>query len=302
MPWIESPFFDSELAEADLAASDKQFVQTFADQGYVAFDTGIDTKVFDRIITALAPKYEEGLIKGEAIAQHRLQDAWKYNDDVKAIAADPFILGRLELLYRRRPIPFQTLNFDVGTQQRTHSDMMHFSSIPERFMCGVWVALEDVTLDNGPLHYYPGSHKLPFYNMTDVGIKATRSLEASNRYMDYADHYEEFIAKVAVNKGLKKELALIKKGQALIWAANLLHGGEPITRPGSTRHSQVNHYYFEDCVYYSPIFTDFALQDVFLRKIVDIGTGKEVPNRYLGETVSVKRTGSSRSNAYSRIF
>ena len=31
-------------------------------------------------------------------------------------------------------------------------------------MCGVWVALEDITEDNGPLHYYPGSHRLPDYD------------------------------------------------------------------------------------------------------------------------------------------
>ncbi len=43
--------------------------------------------------------------------------------------------------------------------------MVHFNSIPQRFMCGVWVAMEDIAPDNGPLHYYPGSHKLPFYDM-----------------------------------------------------------------------------------------------------------------------------------------
>ena len=33
--------------------------------------------------------------------------------------------------------------------------------MPEGFMCGVWVALEDMDMENGPLVYYPGSHKLP---------------------------------------------------------------------------------------------------------------------------------------------
>ena len=30
-------------------------------------------------------------------------------------------------------------------------------------MCGVWVALEEVTPDNGPLCYYPGSHRWAGY-------------------------------------------------------------------------------------------------------------------------------------------
>lgn len=287
MPWIESPFFRAELEASGLSPADKQFVRDFAENGYVIIDTGIDPAFLDATREELRPCFgmPTHTATDEHHAQHRLLDAWRFNDKVRQIAGNADILRRLELLYRRRPIPFQTLNFDVGTQQRTHSDMIHFSSIPERFMCGVWLAFEDVGPDNGPLHYYPGSHKLPFYSMTEIGIKASRSKELANVYMDYSDHYEEFIARVAVSQGIPKHTAQVKKGQALIWAANLLHGGEPILRPGSTRWSQVTHYYFEDCVYYTPLFTDFALKDIFLREITDICTGMVVPNKYLGETV-----------------
>lgn len=287
MPWIESPFFQKELEAANLSDADKAFVRDFATNGYVIFDPGIDTAVFDAVIKDLGERFKENQAKhgSNHHGAHRIQDAWQFNENVKAIATHKPILDKLELLYRRRPIPFQTLNFDVGTQQRTHSDMIHFSSIPERFMCGVWIALEDVTEENGPLHYYPGSHKLPFYNMTDIGVKASEGKKAANMYMDYSDYYEEFIEQVAINQGLKKEKLLIKKGQGLIWAANLLHGGEPILRPGATRYSQVSHYYFADCVYYTPLFTDFAIKEIFLRNIVDISTGLPVENKYLGETV-----------------
>jgi len=30
-------------------------------------------------------------------------------------------------------------------------------------MCGVWLALEDIDADNGPLIYYPGSHRGPHF-------------------------------------------------------------------------------------------------------------------------------------------
>jgi hypothetical protein len=45
------------------------------------------------------------------------------------------------------------------------------------------------------------------------------------------------------------------KGQALIWAANLLHGGSVQHDPARTRWSQVTHYYFRDCIYYTPAFS-----------------------------------------------
>jgi ectoine hydroxylase-related dioxygenase (phytanoyl-CoA dioxygenase family) len=195
------------------------------------------------------------------------------------------ILKKLTLLYRRKPIPFQTLNFSVGTQQRTHSDMIHFSSIPERFMCGVWMAMEDVHADNGPLHYYPKSHKLPFYEMKDMGIKGSEGLKMKNEYMDYGHYYENFIAAVVDDLSLEKKTLDIKKGQALIWSANLLHGGDKINNPGLTRNSQVTHYYFEDCIYYTPLFSDLAIKKMDIRTITDISTGQVVKNKYFGAVV-----------------
>lgn len=287
LPWIESPFFERLLAEANLGDNDKNFVTAFAEKGYVIIDPQIDEALIERVKRDLADAHLRYSTKNYAkhFSPHRIQDAWRFSEDVRQIALSKFVLQKLELLYRRRPIPFQTLNFDRGTQQSTHSDMIHFSSIPERFMCGVWLALEDTTEDNGPLHYYPGSHKLPFYNMCDMGVKASDSLKMKNGYMDYSDYYETFIQEMIENLGLRKEKLLIKKGQALIWAANLLHGGEPIHKAGSTRHSQVTHYYFEDCAYYTPLFTDMLIKKIFLRHITDISTGREVPNKYLGAVV-----------------
>jgi ectoine hydroxylase-related dioxygenase (phytanoyl-CoA dioxygenase family) len=39
---------------------------------------------------------------------------------------------------------------------------MHFHSAPAGFMCGLWIALEDVRPEAGPLIYYPGSHRSPY--------------------------------------------------------------------------------------------------------------------------------------------
>lgn len=287
LPWIESPFFESELNSAELSPQDKEFVQHYAENGYVIFDTGLSNELIEKAKVDLVDAYKASHAKtpDNFESSYKIQDAWRYNPEVKAIASSPVILDKLRLLYKRRPIPFQTLNFSAGSQQDTHSDMIHFSSIPERFMCGVWVALEDITEDCGPLHYYPKSHKLPFYNMSDMGVKASDSKKDKNIYMDYSDYYVVFIQEVIKSLGLQKKTLTIKKGQALIWAANLLHGGEPIMRPGSTRHSQVTHYYFEDCTYFTPLFTDFAIKQVFLRYITDITTGRQIDNKYLGEVV-----------------
>ena len=99
----------------------------------------------------------------------RRLEAWTVSQPIRRLACHPKVLELLRFLHRREPIPFQTLNFLVGTEQSAHSDAFHFSSLPAGFMCGVWIALEDVTEDNGPLVYYPGSHHLPELRVDQLG-------------------------------------------------------------------------------------------------------------------------------------
>lgn len=280
LPWTDAPFFEKELAGSGLSEADKTFVKNFADNGYAVIDPEIDDTTIDAIIKELAPRFDK-ITDGNL----RIQDAWRFNEHVRKLAASDAVLHKLRLLYRREPIPFQTLNFPVGTQQKTHSDMIHFNSIPGRFMCGVWTAFEDIKDDNGPLHYYPGSHKLPFYDMIDIGVKASSTLEMKKMIMAYAENYEVFIEQMIQALDLQKATLNIKKGQSLIWAANLLHGGEKITRPGASRHSQVTHYYFEDCIYYVPRLSDVAINKLYLSDLINIKTGDKVVSTYFGEEV-----------------
>jgi hypothetical protein len=68
----------------------------------------------------------------------------------------------------------------------------------------------------------------------------------------------------------------------LIWAANLLHGGSRQTDPDLTRWSQVTHYYFDGCCYYSPMESDPFYGRIFFRRPKNIGTGTVMPNIYSG--------------------
>jgi hypothetical protein len=129
---------------------------------------------------------------------------------------------------------------------------MHFNSMPSGYMCGAWVALEDIDLDNGPLVYYPGSHKLP--ELTVEHINRVFPPE-SDFYTteDLYSRYERLIDSRIERFELKPEYGVLKKGEALIWAANLLHGGAPQNDRGRTRYSQVTHYFFQGCRYYTPL-------------------------------------------------
>ena len=144
---------------------------------------------------------------------------------------------------------FQSINFLSGSQQRTHSDSIHMSTFPLGGMAAAWVALEDITLDNGPLHYYPGSHKLPYYLNADYHNEGSDWLIGDKDY----SAYEGFIAGRVAELGLQKQVFLARKGDVFIWHANLMHGGEPHRNPALTRKSMVFHYFSRAHICYHEI-------------------------------------------------
>lgn len=290
IPLIESPLFALQRDGMGLTTEEERIAADLNGRGYAVLDfpdPQIDARI-DRIKANLGPRYpgidfanpQSDKTQGE----RRIQDAWKFDDDVRAIATNQAILDLLGKLYGRGAFPFQTLNFPVGTQQDAHTDAVHFSSLPERFMCGVWLAMEDIGPEAGPLFYLPGSHRWPPLNNSLIGRRGHGSTLNSAQ-----DPYAQAWRMLREAYGATEEMFLARKGQALIWTANLLHGGSHQTDPRLTRWSQVTHYYFDDCIYYTPAYSDEALGRLSLREHRSITDGQPRPNTYLGEVLKEPR-------------
>lgn len=237
------------------ALTDQQREQ-FDRDGYLKFDPEIPEDVLDRVVSDLSDHYSfenPGHVVDELGVGYtsgpnpRVQYAWKISDAVHQVTLAPKVLAVLEALYGRKPKAAQTLNFMTGTEQAAHVDGMYFNSQPPGWMCGVWVALEDVDMDNGPLVYYPGSHKLPLPTWEELGGEPDRSqFEAQDDWVnERVTRYQAYVAREIESYDREPEYGLMQKGQALIWAAHLIHGGSPQRDRGRTRQSQVTHYYFE---------------------------------------------------------
>ncbi|MGE3171530.1 MAG: phytanoyl-CoA dioxygenase family protein [Planctomycetota bacterium] len=291
VPLIESPFFDEWLAQSGLDEETRRIAIDLRRDGYAVFDFPADD--FDDLADRARDDVgdmREGHLQTDARTGIRplvldmaygvrVQDAWAQSQAVRDIACNPRILELLRILYGRRGWPFQTLNFSCGTQQPYHSDSVHFSTVPERFMCGVWVAFEDIDGDNGPLVYYPGSHQWPIYGNEHVGHWAE---DAGTRNQET---HRELWNRGVKAFGLERKQFRARRGQALLWMANLLHGGDTQLDPKRTRWSQVTHYYFDDCAYVTPVFSDPIYGRWFYRNPIDLTTGQRVENRYLGRTI-----------------
>lgn len=261
-PLCDTPLY-ARPERAALNGADRALADEFAERGFVIIDLALADETIAGIIDRMAPLFPAG-------ADRRVLNAWRKVEAVRALALHEQALATLEMLYGRTPFAFQTLNFPVGTEQLTHSDTIHFDSTPHDFMAGVWVALEDTDAGNGPLHYYPGSHRLPRVTLETMGLRGGRLSGSAN----YRQHYEPTIQRLVREHGLAREEAHLKRGQALIWAANLLHGGCPIREPGRSRHSQVTHYYFEGCTYWTPLLSRRNRR--FERYPYNVRTGRNV--------------------------
>ena len=202
-------------------------------------------------------------------ASLRVQDAWQHSEAVRELALLPEIAAMLQVCWGRQPFAFQTLNFPVGTQQHLHSDAVHFHSEPPGFMCGVWVALEDIHPDSGPLEYVPGSQRLPYLQAADVGVQQQPGVTPDQTI--FHDYWQAAVA----SDGFQRETFTPRLGQALIWSANLIHGGSAVENLQRSRWSQVTHYFFEGCRHYTPMLSDWPQGPVAWRNPFDIARGCE---------------------------
>lgn len=216
----------------------------FAERGALVVDTGLPVAVLDRARADAARLIAERPFDPES--PDRVQDAWRASRAVHDVAIAPAVLAALADLYGDDARPFQTLNFAVGTEQAAHADTVHFNTDPPGRMCGVWVALEDIDADAGPVFALPGTHRWPELTPSDWGAAPGT---------EHYERYEAHIAGLVADAGLEPEPALLVKGQALIWAGNLLHGGLPRRDPARTRHSQVTHYFFAADRYWTPLLS-----------------------------------------------
>lgn len=253
LPWLDVPG-GLERAMADprfekLSPAFREQVKQWPENGYMILEGFVSPENCDRISADLERMIAQKEVDFD-YTESRVMNAWKHSGTIRSVISDPKLTELLGFTLNRPVVPFQTISFLKGSQQKTHSDFIHMTTEPVGYLCAIWVALEDLTEDCGPLHYYPGSHRLPYILGEDFEHSSTTAFVGDDLY----GNYEKAIAREVEEKQLKKKIFLAKKGDLLVWHANLLHGGEKVTREGASRKSLVAHYFCKgDIVCYHEI-------------------------------------------------
>jgi ectoine hydroxylase len=232
---------------ADFSKPVQEKLKNWSSNGYLILEKFFEDKTCDSVNAEIERLQKNG--KLDFTYGNKLMFANKKSKLIKSIANDPQLKKILSFILDKDIVAFQTINFLHGSQQRAHSDSIHMTTYPLGYLVAAWIALEDVTHENGPLFYFPGSHKLPYLLNNDFNEGATFLTLGKKDYVDYEDVLEELVAQ----KGYEQKEFLARKGDVLIWHANLVHGGAPILNKESTRKSMVVHYYAIDVIKYHEI-------------------------------------------------
>lgn len=272
-PWLESPFAERLIDESHLSDKWKKRCRFYVKYGYLILDLDFDPKLIDGIASdmlSMSDVENKNYFYNPKESNKRLFHFWRKSQNAHALAVSRTVTHVLDILYNRPAFPFQTINFIEPSEQPAHSDLIHFNVTPTNWMSACWVALEDVDLSNGPLFVYPKSHKLPVYQLNDIGLRGPKyqGQGVGSNVQEVYQQYEQFMMALMEQEGLECKRVHLKKGEALFWAGNLVHGGSPLLEPGRTRLSQVTHYYFEGCQnYHCPLFSnshdgDYSAKDL----------------------------------------
>ncbi|GAB3347300.1 hypothetical protein GCM10027430_06670 [Lysobacter tyrosinilyticus] len=169
-------------------------------------------------------------------AHHRLNDVYLESASFRHTLLSGGLASFLRQAFDGHPLIVNSLHFNFGSENEPHVDTFVLPPAIEGKMAGMTIVLEDYSMDNGALFYYPKSHLIPQYLFSHGSV---RSIEREKpRYLDY------ILAEIE-RRGIRRAHFLGKPGDVFFWHAHTVHGGLPIAAPDATRQSIVSHFWRE---------------------------------------------------------
>jgi phytanoyl-CoA hydroxylase len=239
-----------KLALGTITAIEAEMLNFWIKNGYVIIDNAVSVDVIDAARKAIAAVYEQSRALVETYEfgdvryarvesrhrtmPHKLIDAYAHSKDIQRMILSDRIVRFLNIIFDRPALAFQGLYFESGSQQDIHQDTAYVRVNRPMELAASWLAMEDIQEGSGELEYYVGSHRIPEFLFDG---------KAKWMPLDSTEH-PQFLAHLKAESerlGLKKERFRPKKGDALIWSADLCHGGSPVTNK-TTRQSFVTHW------------------------------------------------------------
>jgi phytanoyl-CoA hydroxylase len=248
IPWYMNLAAKSSSLFKDCPADIKDDISFFLDHGYVLLKNSTPMEVIKKARFAFMrhkEKYKEVYSRHEDANgfQRRIVNLHMAIEEFMSIwAQNDKALKLQDYLFQRESTCYTTLTFESGSEQDIHRDSPYFSTVPEYYYLGVWIALERVDGSNGALEVIDGGHLVQEEDRFSIFQKYYKQGdqvdEMDNRL--WSD-YQKAVLNSCTSRGLVKHIVPMEPGDTLIWHPHLPHGGASINSPGKSRLSIVNH-------------------------------------------------------------
>jgi hypothetical protein len=257
-PWLDLPDAPQRIERrrerGEITAIEASYARRWVRDGFVVVESFFEHGPLDRAWAAYERAVAAGAVTPEAAATEadpypgRTLNPHFGVPEVDALLRDPGLVELVGMLLGAQALPFQTIIGHKGSEQRPHSDAIHMTTYPLGYLAAAWLAFEDIAPESGPVVYYPGSHRLPYVFADDVGISAADF--GDRGYLPYHERYEPRIAALIEEAGLQPAYFTPRKGDVLVWHANMIHGGSPRAHSAYSRRALVCHYFAGGCITY----------------------------------------------------
>lgn len=226
----------------------------FARDGYTVFEKAVAPRLLERMkgeIDQIWQRPPEGLLietfEPDGVMRYvppdarlrrgrtKMLDAFGYSELARQVIAAPPVLDFLGALFDDTPKAFQSLNLNTGTAQAMHKDTAYVKVDGNPLaLAASWTALEDVEAGNGELEYLIGSHRAPDFLFGGM-----------SKWMEnFSDENQAFLDSIqadAERLGHKRGRFLARRGDVLVWHADLAHADSPAL-PDRTRQALLTHF------------------------------------------------------------
>lgn len=243
--WFDADFDDDIAMSLDPAKDAETALRHLLRWGFCVLHEQLPSQLVEAFKSELAVAIEAGDLKYRAGSSERIHGAHQKMPSARAIWLYPPVLQFLEDYFKDTPCACQTLTYVNGSEQNAHQDSIHLTPYPNGFMCGVWVALEDVQENSGELFVYPGSHRTGSLRAASLGLHKV----VNDDYSHYVT-FDQAIMGLVETHGYERIIYRPKAGQILVWHENLIHGGSPRLNHDRTRLSVVSHYFAKGSIGY----------------------------------------------------
>lgn len=247
------PWFDREDADVhidrlrqkgEITADEADRLRDFVRDGYLVVEDLIDSDLIDQVNDEIDDAILNGYQGYEKGSSQRIEHLHQHYPGIRKLWLDKRHLRFADLIFNGRARPCQTLVFVCGSQQAVHSDVIHLTPFPAGYMCGIWIALQDVVPDSGELLVYPGTHRRKRVYLGDTSVPKVTGGDWSEFGNKIVPLYGEAV------RGLEPVIYRPRKGTVLIWHENLLHGGSVRRNQELERRSMVIHTFADGAVVY----------------------------------------------------